>query len=96
MKRTMSTVWIWRNYRDTSLMRNSAVLAPYSRNVPRALWWSQGGGHFRMSEVFLYTTALSDLWGKVGRVRAFLSAGPCSWDWCAPLKRVRGKGVPRS
>ena len=30
---------------------NSAPLGPYSRNVPRALWWSWGGGLFLMSEL---------------------------------------------
>ena len=25
-------------YRGTSIIRNSAPLAPYSRNMPRALW----------------------------------------------------------
>jgi hypothetical protein len=41
-------------YRDTLLIRNSAPLGPYSRTMPRALWWSQGGGLFHMSEVPLY------------------------------------------
>ena len=36
-----------RIYKGTSLIRNSAPLGPYSR----ALWWSQGGGLFLMSEV---------------------------------------------
>ena len=27
-------------YRGTSLIRNSAPLGPYSRNMPRYLWWS--------------------------------------------------------
>jgi hypothetical protein len=31
-------------YRGTSLIRNSAPLGPYSRTMPRALWWSYGGG----------------------------------------------------
>ena len=35
----------------TSLIRNCRPLGPYSRPVPRALWWSQGGGRFLMSEV---------------------------------------------
>ena len=26
-------------YRGTSLTRNSAPLRPYSRNMPRGLWW---------------------------------------------------------
>ena len=38
-------------YRGTSLMRNSASVGPYSRNVPRALWWSLREGLFLMSEV---------------------------------------------
>jgi hypothetical protein len=44
-------------YRGTSLIRNSADLGPYSRVMPRALWWSQGGGLFLMSEVPLYLDA---------------------------------------
>ena len=27
------------DYRGTSLLRNSAPLGPYSRTIPRALWW---------------------------------------------------------
>ena len=38
-------------HRGTSLIRNSASLGPYGRTAPRALWWSQGGGLFLMSEV---------------------------------------------
>ena len=38
-------------YRGTSLIRNCAPLGPYSRNMPRALWWSWGGGLFLISEV---------------------------------------------
>ena len=30
--------------RGTSLIRNSALLGPYSRALPRALWLPQGGG----------------------------------------------------
>ena len=38
-------------YSGTSLVRNSAPLEPYSRNMPRPLWRSSGGGLFLMSEV---------------------------------------------
>ena len=38
-------------YRGASLIINSAPLGPYSRTMPRALWWSYGGGLFPMSEV---------------------------------------------
>ena len=41
-------------YRGTSLIRNSLPLGPFSRTLPRALWWSWGGGRFLMSEVPLY------------------------------------------
>ena len=40
-------------YRGTSLMKNSGRLESYSRTLPRALWWFQGGGLFPMSEVTL-------------------------------------------
>jgi len=30
----------------TSLIRKRLLLGPYSRPVPRALWWSWGGGAF--------------------------------------------------
>ena len=42
------------SYRGTSLIRNCAPLGPYSRIMPRALWWPSGGGRFIMSEVPLY------------------------------------------
>ena len=29
-----------RDYRGTSLMRKRTPLGPYSRTMPRALWWS--------------------------------------------------------
>jgi len=38
-------------HRGTSLIRNRTHLGPYSRPMPRALWWSLGGGRFLMSEV---------------------------------------------
>jgi len=39
------------SYRGTSLIRNSALLGPYSRTMHRALWWVLGGGRFLMIEV---------------------------------------------
>ena len=41
-------------YRGTSLIENITPLGPYSRAMPRALWWSWGGGLFLISEVPLY------------------------------------------
>ena len=29
-----------RMYRGTSLIRNTPLLGPYSRTIPRVLWWS--------------------------------------------------------
>ena len=40
--------------RGTSLIRTSAPLGPYSRTMPRALWWSRGGALFLLSEVPLF------------------------------------------
>ena len=31
-------------YRGTSLIRNRPLLGPYSRTIPRVIWWSVGGG----------------------------------------------------
>ena len=42
------------DYKGTSLIRNSALLGPFSRTMHRALWWILGRGRFRMSEVPLY------------------------------------------
>ena len=33
-----------RGYRGTSLVRNRHPVGSYSSSVPRALWWSYGGG----------------------------------------------------
>ena len=41
-------------YRGASLIRNSAPPGPYSKTMPRALWWSYGGLLFLMSEVPLF------------------------------------------
>ena len=38
-------------YMGTSLIRNLLPQEPYSRSIPRAIWWSLGGGLFLMSEV---------------------------------------------
>ena len=40
--------------RGTSLIRNNPLLTPYSRTLPRAIWWPWGGGVFLMGEVPLY------------------------------------------
>ena len=39
---------------ETSSSSDSAPLGPYSRVMPRALWWPYEGGQFLMSEVPLY------------------------------------------
>jgi len=33
-----------RAYRGTSLVRNRHPVGPYSRTMPRLLWWPRGGG----------------------------------------------------
>jgi len=42
-------------YMGTSLIRNTPHLGPYSRTIPRILWWSKGARLFLMSEVPLYS-----------------------------------------
>ena len=41
-------------YRGTSLIRNTPLLRPYSRTIPRVLWWFYGRGLFLIGEVPLY------------------------------------------
>ena len=36
-------------YRGTSLIRNSALMGPYSRTLHRPLWWPQGIGLFHIT-----------------------------------------------
>jgi len=43
-------------YTGTSLIRNSPLPGPYSRNIPRVLGGSHGGLVFLMGEVPLYPT----------------------------------------
>ena len=33
-------------YRGPSIIRNSPLVGPYSRTIPRVLWWFWGGGCF--------------------------------------------------
>ena len=40
--------------RCTSLIRNRRSLGPYSRTMPRALWWPWGGGRFLLSKIQEY------------------------------------------
>ena len=46
---------VHRGYRGTSPIRNTPLLGPYSRTLPRVINWSYGGGLFLMSEVPLYS-----------------------------------------
>ena len=57
-------------FRSTSLLRDSADLAPYNRAMSRVLGGSKGGGRFLMREAPLY-------WALVGHSRA-LHAAPTS------------------
>ena len=41
-------------YRGTSLIRSRLILAPCSRFMSRALWWSKGGWRYVLSEIPLY------------------------------------------
>ena len=40
-------------YRGISLIRVCPTIGPYSRTIPRALWWFQGVWLFLVSEVTL-------------------------------------------
>ena len=45
---------LWQ-YRGTSLITKRHPLGPYTRTMPRDIWWPWGGVRFLMSEVPLYT-----------------------------------------
>ena len=47
-------------YRGTSPIQKRLPVGPYSRAIPKALWWSEGGRGVLMSEVPLYDTELRD------------------------------------
>ena len=48
VKSTRLSVWV---YRGTSLIRNTPLLGPYGRTLPRVLWWSEGEELSFISEV---------------------------------------------
>ena len=77
-------------YRGTSLIRNSAPLGPYSGNMPRALWCSQGWELFLMSGVPHVGFRVEDVGSRVlekGR------AGRNVVDWAAKNQGLRGFGL---
>ena len=43
---SLGVLYSSKGYRGTSLIRNNPTPVPYSRPIPRALWWSWGGGGF--------------------------------------------------
>jgi len=57
-------------YRVTSFTRHSAPLGPYIRTMPRAQWWSLGGGQFLMSEVPLYCSRQARRWESFREVES--------------------------
>ena len=60
-----------RGYRGTSLIINTPLLGPYSRTIPRVLWWSCGGGavpHERGTPVIVTHRWFVTTWPSVGWV----------------------------
>ena len=84
-----------RAYRGTSLIRNSPPLGPYSMPVPRALWWSQGGMLFLMSEVPLWgahTESVSQearVWMCCPALKVSIDASD-AWRVCTESVRPEG------
>ena len=93
---------IGQSYRCTSLISITPLPGPYSRTIPRVLWWSQGGGLFLMSEVPLQALPTRRLWSR--NVGCQLEDSRSESDWYlmaeqpAPaLHRARpdGRAAPR-
>ena len=61
-------------YRVTSPIRNIATLGPYSRTVPRALWWSWWGGLF-LSARYPCTVHAEAVQNVGGEQKQHLAAG---------------------
>ena len=89
-------------YRGTSLIRNSALLGPYSRTLHRALWWVLGGGSLsyeRGSPCILLEedlAARSTRWSTTERISTECFAARASWGrvWGFGVRaRVSGLGV---
>ena len=61
------------DYRGTSLIGNIPLVGPYSRTIPRVLWWSLGGQLFLTSEVPLQCdiVLVLSLGGPLGGIRRF-------------------------
>ena len=71
--------------RGTSLIRNTRLLGPYIRPIPRVIWWSYGGGLFLMP---LSPWAQSQALVR-GRALAF------DYVYLIHERRARPTGVPR-
>ena len=80
-----------REYRGTSLIRKCFPLGPYSRTVPRALWWSYGGGPAEAREGGEFRTGLDNYRGTwLMRNAPFL--GPYSRTILDPMVVLGGGG----
>ena len=53
-------------HRGTSLIRKRLLLGASSMPMPRALWWSYGGGHLAVSEVPMYGSWAVERRGGMG------------------------------
>jgi hypothetical protein len=61
--------------------KNRAPLGPYSRIMPRALWWPNVGGLFFVSEVTLWGSVFETFWVRAFmiRLRVFKIWGLVDW-----------------
>ena len=80
-------------YMGTLLIRNSTHLGPYSGTMPRALWWSLGGGSIFVGEVPLSTCLGVDR-PVSGVVVNFRGKGATS-DLSCPRSCYRGTSLVR-
>ena len=76
--------------RGTSLIRKRLLLGPFSRAMPTNLWWSQGEGQFRTSEV-----PLQGPWARGGSAISLESACDAILGWKGSHRIVKSRNVQR-
>ena len=80
------------DYRGTSLTRKCNPLGPYRRALPRALWWSLGGGAFSYERGHPVQDQHGHLLRPPAGVLVLLGSGCLSHCTLSAMQEMRGAG----